>query len=223
MKYLGILFDLDGTLLDTIDDIETAMNRVLSDHGFPLHSAGEYREMVGWGLTELVRRALPKEYSVDNKIRQCSEDMKRYYAEKPVERTKPFPGIVPMLDALSEMDVKIGILSNKADSIVEQVVDKVFPDRRFHSVRGLRDDVPRKPDPAGAFHGAREMEADPRHILYIGDSDVDMETAINAGMFPAGVSWGYRSPEMLLRHGAEIIFDTPEEITEFIKGANNYG
>jgi phosphoglycolate phosphatase len=199
------------------------MNRVLSVHGFPLHTAEEYREMVGWGLTELVRRALPKEYATEKKIRQCSADMKRYYAETPVEKTKPFPGIESMLDTLSAMDVKLAILSNKADSIVKQVVEKIFPDRQFDSVRGLRDDVPRKPDPAGAFHAAREMEIEPEQILYIGDSDVDMETAINAGMFPAGVSWGYRSPEMLRRHGAEVIFETPEEIPGNIKGADENG
>lgn len=217
MTYLGILFDLDGTLLDTIEDIKSAMNKVLAKHGFPLHSAQDYRNMVGWGLRELVRLALPRQYASDEKVRQCVEEMKIHYAENPVEKTKPYPGINRMLDLLFRENIKLGILSNKIDGIVKQVIASVFPERGFHSVRGLMEEIPRKPDPAGALLAAEEMGVHPEKILYIGDSDVDMKTAKAAGMFPAGVDWGYRSSGILRNHGAEVVFSDPMEIPEYIR------
>lgn len=209
----AIIFDLDGTLADTLTDLADVTNSVLLEHGFPGHPVEAYRDMVGWGLTNLVFRALPEESRSEQEVKVLTGELLRRYTEKPVVKTRAYPGVSAMLEELEGIGIPVSVLSNKADSLARRVVELVLPGRRFVVVRGAVDGLPKKPDPGSALEIAESMGVPSAEILFVGDSTVDMRTARAAGMIPVGVSWGFRPPEELLREGAEIIVENPGEIT----------
>jgi phosphoglycolate phosphatase len=216
MQCNAVLFDLDGTLIDTIEDIATAMNRVLRSHGFPLFDAQAYRRMVGWGTRGLVERALPAENRDPSLVDQCVKEMVDAYHENPVEKTQPYPNIPELLCILSEKRIPYAVLTNKTDPIAHVVIEQLFDYEQFAFIRGSQPNQPTKPDPRAALEVAAHMQYLPSEVCYVGDSDIDVQTACAAGMYPVGVSWGYRTRDELQEAGAKIILDDPLELVEYV-------
>jgi phosphoglycolate phosphatase len=212
LAFKAVILDLDGTLLDTISDIASAMNEVLESAGLSPHDIATYREMVGWGLGALVARALPPEQRQDEKVQKHLREMRAAYARKPVVETRPFPGVPELLTALAHRGIPHSVLSNKSHDLVEIIVDRCFPNHPFHAVRGAMEHLPKKPNPASALEIARLMKARPAETVFVGDSGVDVETARAAGMYEVGVSWGYRTPEELRSAGARVVLGEPKAL-----------
>jgi phosphoglycolate phosphatase len=212
----GLIFDLDGTLLDTLLDLAESVNDVLRHSGFPEHRVDDYRMYVGEGARVLVTRALPPGTRTETVIESTLRQFGAQYDRRWDRHTKPYPGIDGLLGALNDAGIPFGVLSNKPDRFVRLCVERFFPERKFRSVRGQIDGVPRKPDPAGALLVAGELAVPPGRVLYAGDSSVDMTTALAAGMFPVGVTWGFRTRDELLQSGARLLVDTPAQILPLI-------
>jgi phosphoglycolate phosphatase len=214
MKIQAIIFDLDGTLLNTIDDIAEATNFSLLKNGFKTHSPASYQEMVGLGLKNLIEQALDDKNPDD--IDRVFYDLIQYYMKNPVKKTFPYEGIVELLENLQNRNLLIAILSNKMHEITIQIVKMIFKQIQFNSVYGSRENVPKKPDPTSAFAISSELGVLPENILFVGDSSTDIKTAINAGMIPVGVSWGYRSVESIEKAGARFIIHQPGELLNYL-------
>jgi phosphoglycolate phosphatase len=212
MAYQAIIFDLDGTLLDTLEDLGNAMNRVLTHEGFPIHPIDAYRYFIGDGAKMLVHRALPAEHWDQDTMQRCLKMFLAEYEQYWKVNTKPYEGIADMLHALSVRQVKMAVLSNKPDDFTQRCVSELLPDWTFAMVLGQRDGFPKKPDPTGALTIADHLQISPAEILYLGDTAVDMQTAIAARMFPVGVLWGFRPLEELQASGAKMLLHHPMDI-----------
>lgn len=218
MSYTSIIFDLDGTLLDTLDDIAESVNSVLISHSFPSHSNESYKLFLGNGLYNLISRSVP-ENTAKSVIKDCSEAFKEIYSNKWKKNCCPYKGISTMLANLSDQGIKLAVLSNKPHTFTCLFVDQFFSKDMFRVVFGQRDGVEKKPHPAGALDIARILQSRPENTLFVGDSDVDIQTGRAAGMGTAGVSWGYRSVEELIENRAEIIVNRPSEIVKYVLSA----
>ncbi|MBE5804986.1 MAG: HAD family hydrolase [Clostridiales bacterium] len=207
--YQAVLFDLDGTLTNTLEDIAFAMNRALRLHGLPEHPVDAYRYMVGDGAKVLAQRAAGDRGELAEDVRQTYQ---AYYQEHNLDRTRPYEGIPELLAALRRRGVKLCVFSNKPHADTCRVVKHFFPEIDFDVVRGQLEGVPVKPDPAGALAAAEDMGVPPENFLYLGDTDVDMICAHRAGMHPVGVAWGFRTAEELLNAGAERLIQHPMEL-----------
>lgn len=216
-KYSAVLFDLDGTLLDTLEDISIAMNHILEERGFPTHQVDDYRYFVGDGLDKLVNKTLPPEKRNDKINLDCQEAFKNYYAVNWRMKTKPYEGISEMLDAITAKGVKTAILSNKPHEFTILFVDELLSRWKFDIVFGQREAIPRKPDPSGAIEIAEKLGILPSDCLFVGDTSIDIKTAIAAGMFPVGVLWGFRQREELESNGAMYIMNHPMEILNLLE------
>jgi phosphoglycolate phosphatase len=216
MKFKAVLFDLDGTLLDTIDDLADSMNSVLEKHGFPKHGIDKYKYFVGDGMDVLVRRALPVFLKDESVIAGCIVAMKEEYSFRWADKTRPYDGIPELLDALSASGVRLSILSNKPHEPTGIVVSRMLADWKFEIVAGVREGVPRKPDPAAAISIAESLGIAPGEFLYLGDTNTDMKTAVAAGMFPAGALWGFRTAGELIEAGARILVSHPADLLGFV-------
>jgi phosphoglycolate phosphatase len=216
ITYKAIIFDLDGTLLDTLEDLSGSVNRVMTRRGFPTHTLDEYRYFIGDGTAMLIARALPKEERNDKTIRACLKAFNEDYGRNWNVKTRPYKGITEMLDALTERGLKITVLSNKQHEFTKRCVADLLPKWTFDVVLGQRNAVKRKPDPAGALEVAERLRLSPAEILYLGDSAVDMRTAAAAGMFPVGVLWGFRPAEELQESGAKALIERPLEILNLL-------
>lgn len=216
MAIRAVLFDLDGTLLDTLDDIGGAMNLVLADHGLPQYPLSRYRWFVGDGAEVLVRRALPAGQATEALVRQCLADFRTAYAQCWNVRTKPYPGIPELLDALTERGMGMAVLSNKPHEFTVRCVDTYLPRWRFAAVFGEEPGRLRKPDPAGALEIAQCLNVPPRDIVYLGDTATDMQTARAAGMLPVGALWGFRPASELLAAGARHLIETPAGLLDLL-------
>jgi phosphoglycolate phosphatase len=215
MSFRAIIFDLDGTLLNTLDDLAHAMNVALVKIGAPAHPVADYRRFVGEGLDVLAARVLPPHRRDDATIAECVAAMREEYASCWSRATKPYDGIPALLAELQRRSIRCAVLSNKANDFVQKMVAHFFGTALFEMVIGAGA-FPKKPDKAGALHIAATMGISPESIMYIGDSDVDMKTARNADMYPTGVLWGFRSREELLANGARSLVERPEEILEIL-------
>lgn len=211
MKKL-VIFDLDGTLLDTIADLAQCTNHALAECGFPAHAEEEYRFMVGNGINKLFERALPDGHKTEENIARIREVFVPYYSEHGTDMTRPYDGITAMLAALQSMGVKLAVASNKIDSATKKLVPHYFPEIAFTAVCGNREGVAPKPDPAIAEGILAATGIDRHDALFVGDTCVDMETAINAGIEAVGVTWGFRPRAELERLSPAHIADTPAEI-----------
>lgn len=216
MEFKGIIFDLDGTLLNTLDDIGSCANHVLKKRGFPVHEIGEYRYFIGDGAAMLMQRALPENNRDPDMVAACVQEFNAVYQKNGDSKTVLYPGIPELLDELTEMKTKKAILSNKPHELTLRSVQNLLARWRFNLVFGQRDHVPRKPDPAGALEIAAHLDIVPSEILYLGDSSVDMKTAVSAGMFPVGVLWGYREKDELRENGAGKFVNHPYEILDLL-------
>ena len=216
MIFEAVLFDLDGTLIDTLNDIGDAVNRVLSKKNFPIHANSVYRKFVGDGSKVLIERALPEQYRKDDIIDACHKEYIYNYSQNYNVKSKPYPGIPHLLDALTENGLRLAILSNKPDAITQKCIKTILPTWNFDVVFGQRDSIPRKPNPQGALETAKIMSIPPSHFLYLGDTAVDMKTAVSAGMFPVGVLWGFRPLMELKENGACAVIEEPMALLDII-------
>lgn len=216
MRYKAVLFDLDGTLLDTLEDLGNAVNRVLARKGFPTHELDSYRYSVGDGAAMLVKRALPKDKRKDNIVHPCLEAFLEDYGQNWNVKTKPYDGIPAILDALTSREIKKTVLSNKPHELTKRCVEHLLPNWNFDVVLGKRDEIPGKPDPAGALEVAECLNIPPSEFLYLGDTAVDMKTSVVAGMFPVGALWGFRPAKELQENGAQALIAHPLEILNLL-------
>jgi phosphoglycolate phosphatase len=213
MKYKAVLFDLDGTLLDTLEDLADSMNAVLASRGHPTHAVASYRYFVGDGVEELVRRTLPKALGNDEpEVRACMLAMRDEYGTRWNCKTRLYPGISELLDGLTEKAVLLTILSNKPHAFVQEIASHFFKRWHFIAAQGARPDVPRKPDPAAALQISRTTGVRPDGFLYLGDADTDMQTAVAAGMYPVGALWGFRPEAELREAGARSLAAHPTDV-----------
>jgi phosphoglycolate phosphatase len=216
MTYKAVIFDLDGTLLDTLEDLGNAVNRVLTAKGFPAHKIDAYRYFIGDGEAMLITRALPEEKRSDELVSICLEEYRQDYSRNWNVNTRPYDGVAEMLDALVAHGFKLAILSNKPHEFTKLCVSGLLSNWTFDAVFGQREPIPRKPDPAGALKIAGDLKTSPSGFLYLGDTAVDMKTAIAANMFPVGVLWGFRSAEELQQSGAQILLKRPMDIMNIL-------
>ncbi len=207
----AILFDLDGTLVDTLTDISAAMNRSLRLHGLPEFPREEYRYLVGNGAKVLSRRVTKACPALAESVRR---EYQRWYEAHDLEASRPYDGMPEALRRLRAAGLSLCVLSNKPDADTRRVVEHYFPDAGFALIRGQRPGVPVKPDPAAALAMAEEMGIAPGDFLYLGDTAVDMECAAAAGMKPAGALWGFRTEAELRAAGAAFLLRRPEELPE---------
>ncbi|MCF7928828.1 MAG: HAD-IA family hydrolase [Spirochaetales bacterium] len=210
-----VIFDLDGTLLNTLGDIAAAVNTMLSSRGYEGYSQESYKQMVGHGMRNLVISALPPDASSDEEeINSALEEMMDYYRAHPADYTQPYPGIYEMLEKLAADSVPMAIYSNKADELVQRAVSLRLEGIPFKAVRGAKPGAPKKPDPYVALELARSLGSEPPRIWYLGDSGVDMQTAVHAGMRAVGVLWGFRGRKELSEAGAEHLIESPDQFLQ---------
>ena len=207
----AILFDLDGTLADTLADIAGAMNRALRLHGLPEWEVPEYRFLVGNGAKVLSERAVRGRTELAERVRA---DYQAWYERHDLDATRPYPGMPEALRTLAARGVRMCVVSNKPDADTRRVVTRLFPDIPFDVIRGQIPGVPTKPDPTAAIAAAGEMGLAPADFVYLGDSAVDMECARRAGMLPIGALWGFRTAEELAAAGAARLLERPGDLTD---------
>lgn len=215
MKKL-VIFDLDGTLLNTIADLANATNYALAKNGFQGHEENKYKYFVGNGADMLIQRALPEETSKEV-FNEVKKDFISQYTTHAAVYTAPYPGIVDTLEYLEEVGVKIAVASNKPHRETEKVVAHYFPDIRFQLIFGHRTGYNPKPDPQIVYDILNELKIEKKDTLYVGDSSVDMQTAKASGLFAVGCSWGFRTREELLENGADAIIDSPQELIPLVR------
>jgi len=215
MPFRALIFDLDGTLLDSLADVADSMNSVLQERGFPPHPRDAYRLFVGEGIRRLVEKTLPPQSRSPEAVESCIQALKIRYRDSWTDQTRPYAGIPELLDGLSQKGILLNIFSNKPDEFVAVMVETLLDSGRFTCLLGVRPGVPRKPDPQGALSIARSCGLPPREFVFLGDTHVDMETAAAAGMFPVGALWGFRSREELKRSGARGLCRTPAELLDY--------
>lgn len=216
--YKACIFDLDGTLTDTLESLTYSVNETLKELGLTCITGEQCRAFVGNGARYLLEKALAA--AGDEKLTQIEEAMRVYgrvFQENCTYRVKPYEGILGLLKALKEQGILLAVLSNKPHLRTLDVVAAFFEKETFTYVQGQMEGIPRKPDPTAVWMIAEKLGADPRECIYVGDSDVDMETAGAAGVESVGVTWGFRSREVLEAHGAKHIIDHPEELVSIIK------
>ncbi|MDO4203295.1 MAG: HAD-IIIA family hydrolase [Selenomonadaceae bacterium] len=209
-----IVFDLDGTLINSLPDISAAANKMLAVYGRPAHSVEEYKYFVGNGSKKLVERILP-DFSPEQQD-EALDIYKDIYQNNLVVNTASYPGISDLLKALKAEGIKIAVCTNKHFSAVHEILGKVFPDIEFDAVAGERAGIPKKPDPANVKNIMSELGLDKAHTVYVGDSDVDMETGCRAGVMTIGVLWGYRPLENMIQNGGRIFISNPMSLLEIV-------
>ncbi len=217
MKYQAVIFDLDGTLLDTLDDLAASANRVLEANGYPSHPSDAYRWFIGDGSALLIERALPAEKRSPDIIATCLQSLLDDYNRNWHCATRPYDGIPELLDELQRRGRQMAVVTNKPHRFTGLMIDHYFQAIPFRSVLGQQDGIPKKPDPLQALAAARAMTVSPAQCLFLGDSAVDMETAKRAGMLPLGADWGFRPSRELIDAGAAQVLKHPLELLRLIE------
>ncbi|MDR0403322.1 MAG: HAD family hydrolase [Treponema sp.] len=210
------IFDLDGTLVDTVQDLASVLNRVIQERGFDPAPMECFIKMQGKTIEAQVSAMLPPEERNDKFVEELAAEARKFYEEEPPNLGKPYRGIQELLSALGRKKIKRAVLTNKPDRIANREIGLFFPAGSFDMVSGIRPGFPHKPDPASVWELLVELDASPRNTILIGDSEIDMQTAAAAGCFAVGVSWGYRDAAALKNAGAMCIINKPLELLEFL-------
>jgi len=218
--YQTVIFDLDGTLLDTIGDLAGAANWVCRENGWPEHTEGEIMAMVGHGIPNLISQFSPEGFRSEAEVAKTLPKFSAYYGAHNMERTCPYDGIPALLARLKAAGVKLAVFSNKADAFSQVIVEHYFPGV-FDLIRGKVEGLPVKPDPAGTRLLLEQLGADPETTLFVGDSSVDIRTGHNVGLRACGVSWGFRPRATLVEAGADFLADTVEQLEGVIFGGGH--
>lgn len=215
MNFKGIIFDLDGTLVNSLEDLADSMNLLLQKNNFPIHKNEKYKNFVGNGIRNLIKTSIPINLRDEILIEKMYESLIEIYRQNCLHKTKPYEGIIELLDELVSRKFKLSVFSNKADELTHHIVNALFPDY-FDCILGLKSEIHKKPNPWGALEISRIFKLIPSQILYVGDMGVDMQTANNAGMLAVGASWGFRSREELISNGAKIILESPMDLLNLL-------
>lgn len=216
MSFKGVIFDLDGTMVNSIEDLADSMNIVLKNHHFPTHELESYKYFVGKGIRNLISNALPKTHQDNSLIDSCFEMMLEVYRANCVNKTKIYKGIPELLDELILRKMRLAIFSNKADEFTIRIVDSILGKWNFEPVIGFTTEELRKPNPKVALQIRKNFGISSSEILYVGDSGVDMQTANNAGMTAVGVTWGFRTEQELVENGAKFILHHPLDLLKIL-------
>jgi len=217
MTYKLIIFDLDGTLLNTIEDIASSVNYSLAKLNLPQHSVAEYPLFVGEGIRKLLGRVLPTENNNEELITSLHDYFSHHYSRNWAVKTTPYPGIPEVVNLLYRKRVKLAVLSNKPHEFAEEMTNYFFPEKPFEFIYGERKEYPVKPNPTVACEISARLGIDKNECILIGDSDIDIFTGRNAEMFRVGAAWGFRGRQELLNAGADLVIDNPFELIDFLK------
>ncbi len=216
MNINTIIFDLDGTLLNTLEDLADSTNFALNSFGFPEKTVGQIRDYVGNGVAKLIERAIPNGENNDN-FENCLALFKKNYGKNMYNKTAPYSGILEMLKTLKQKGLKIAVVSNKFDSAVKNLCEKYFPDLiDFAAGENEIAGIKKKPAPDTVLKAIEHFGAEKENSIYVGDSEVDIQTAKNAGIRCISVTWGFKTQEFLMKHGAKIIINNPDDIFKYL-------
>lgn len=216
MKYKAVIFDLDGTLLNTLEDISDAMNTVLASYHFPIHSYTDYKSFIGEGIRELVIQALPECKRISKIIDEGLILLRKEYEMRWDHKTILYPGISDLLNYLTEKNTVLGILSNKPHDLTVKSINKYFSKWNFSEIFGAFPSQPKKPDPQAAIKMSKDFQIPADQILFAGDTEIDMQTAKSAGMKAVGVLWGFRGKKELLASGADYLISKPIQLQDIL-------
>lgn len=216
MTIKAVIFDLDGTLLHTLADLGDTVNGILEERGYPTHNLEKYKYFIGDGVKKLIERVLPQNRLNSQEVSECLLLFNQRYDQRTDLKTSPFPGVPKLLDELTARNISLNVLSNKPHELTLKSVRKYLGRWSFQIIFGQRDEVPRKPDPAGVFEILREISVDPDECLYLGDTSTDMITANAADVKSIGVTWGYRERAELEKNGALHIIEYPHELLNLL-------
>ena len=214
MFYESVLFDLDGTLLNSLEDIRDSVNEILNRYHYPQRTLEQIRSFVGNGAINLIRRALPEE-AKEQEIERCLQEYSDYYHEHSRNKTCPYNGIIDLLEQLGEKGIRLGVVSNKDEATVKDLCESYFPGLLSVAV-GDSQGYQKKPAPDNIMRAIVQLQTEKETTLYVGDSEVDIETARNCALDSVLVSWGFREKEVLLQKGAKTIIDYPNELLQFL-------
>ncbi len=209
----AVIFDLDGTLIDSLEDIAINANKVLRQLNCPTHALERYKHFVGDGARVLIENAMPR-YISKNYLDEALDLFIEFYEQTLHTNTKPYEGIKALLNQLVSQKIPLAILSNKPDKFTKLYVEKLLPDIPFVVVAGQKESVGKKPDPTAALEIAKKFQIEPQEIYFVGDTSTDMKTAKNANMIAVGVSWGFRTVKELKKSGADFIIKSPQELVD---------
>ncbi len=207
----GVIFDLDGTLLNSLVDIADSVNFILKENQFPVHEFESYKQFIGNGIEVLAKKALPQNIS-EEEFRTFFSEIRSSYEIRQNTRTAPYDGIIELLEELNKQDIKIAVLSNKPHEFVEPTVKRYFPSIKFEILLGSRPNIPRKPSPDAVFEILKELKLEKKDCFFVGDTSMDINTGLSSGLETIGVTWGFRDKEELQEAKANFIVDYPSEI-----------
>lgn len=216
MKFKAVLFDLDGTLVNSLKDLSISTNYVLEKYGFEARPEENFKYYAGDGMAKMITRAMPEE-KVEDMLQTLLADFLEHYAIHYADNTAPYDGIVELVKRLKESGLKVAVVTNKAQEAAESVITKIFGDI-FDYVMGLRPNIPAKPDPTAVFMVMEELGVKPEECAFVGDTSMDIAAGVNAGAFPVGVLWGFREREELESAGAKAFANTADELGNILLG-----
>lgn len=212
----AVLFDLDGTLADSLLDLAVSTNYAIGKFGFPAREVEAYKYFAGDGMPKMIERALPPAYNDESTVYKILPVFMKFYSEHYCDNTKAYSGMPELIDSLKNKEILIAVVTNKAEEMAEKVVAKLYGDK-FDLIIGKREGIPAKPDPTAALIAMRELGVKPYECVFVGDSKMDVKTGVNSGAYPVGVLWGFRLKDELLDGGARSIITRPEELLEIIE------
>jgi len=216
MHFKGVIFDLDGTMVNSLEDLADSMNSILQLYNFPVHLVPTYKQLIGNGIRNLVFKALPEANRDEALINTCYDLMIEVYRENAVNKTRPYDGISELLEELVSRNMKMAVFSNKADEFTKYIVHALLPEWNFEAILGLSVDAHKKPNPFVALQISEKFGVSPNEIIYVGDSGVDMQTATNAGMYAVGALWGFRTEAELTSNGARHLIKKPSDLLKIL-------
>ncbi|HEM49277.1 MAG TPA: HAD family hydrolase [Caldithrix sp.] len=216
MNAKGVIFDLDGTLVNSLEDIADSTNAALQKFDYPVHDVQTYKQFVGHGIGDLIVKALPESAWDAENIERCQNLMMAIYRENCLNKTRPYDGIGELLDKLVSRRIKLAVFSNKSDDFTKHIVSSLLSNWNFEAVIGLSNEAHKKPNPLMAIKISQIFDLSPDEIVYVGDSAVDMQTANKAGMYAVGVLWGYQGREELLANGAQRLLNHPWDLLNIL-------